>query len=139
MAPKSGGTWQRIRALGAGGNPTFQIVGDRYFWSSNPPQDGQYVQPDDTRLDIQTAPVREAQINGAQRKVIPYAAILYDTQGATWTYISPGPLIYLRHPIKVDFIQGNDAILTDDLPAGTAVVIIGAAELYGSETEFAEE
>ncbi len=91
------------------------------------------------RLDIQTATVSELQVNGVKRKVIPYAAILYDTEGATWTYVSPEPKIYLRHPIKVDFIQGNDVILTDDMPAGTSVVIIGAAELYGSETEFSEE
>src|SRR5574341_2163183 len=43
------------------------------------------------RLDVQTAPVREEQVNGAQRKVIPYAAVLYDTQGATWVYTNPEP------------------------------------------------
>ena len=91
------------------------------------------------RLDIQTATVRDADVKGVKRKVIPYAAVLYDTDGATWTYTSPEPLTYVRHPIKVDFIQGEDAVLADDLPSGTNVVIIGSAELYGSETEFAEE
>jgi hypothetical protein len=91
------------------------------------------------RLDVQTAPIRDAQIDGKQRRVIPYAAILYDIKGDTWTYISPEPFVFVRHPIKVDFIKGEDAILLDDLPAGTAVVTVGAAELYGSESEFEEE
>lgn len=91
------------------------------------------------RLDVQTAAVREEEINGAKHKIIPYAAILYDTDGTTWTYTNPEPFVYVRHPIKVDSIKGNDAILSDDLPAGTTVVIVGAAELYGSETEFSEE
>src|SRR5687768_7258024 len=46
------------------------------------------------RLDIQTAPVREEQLNGTQRKVIPYAAVVYGLNGETWAYISPGPLVF---------------------------------------------
>ena len=91
------------------------------------------------RLDVQTAPMREMAVDGAQRKVIPYAAILYDVDGATWTYTNPEPLVYMRHPIKVDFIKGDDVILKEDLPPGTSVVTVGATELYGSESEFEEE
>ena len=91
------------------------------------------------RLDVQTAAAHDMQIDGKSRKVIPYAAILYDTQGATWTYISPTPNVFVRHLIKVDFIKGEDAVLLEDLPAGTNVVTVGAAELYGSESEFEEE
>ena len=91
------------------------------------------------RLDLQTAVVRAMAVNGAQRMVIPYASILYDVTGATWTYTNPEPLVYVRHSVNVDLIKGNDAILKEDLPSGTAVVTVGAAELYGSETEFEEE
>ena len=91
------------------------------------------------RLDIQTTTVREMALDGAQRKVIPYAAILYDVEGATWTYVNSEPLVYVRRPIKVDFIKGDNVILKEDLPAGTAVVTVGATELYGSESEFEEE
>ena len=91
------------------------------------------------RLDIQTATVGETQVNGAQRTVIPYAAILYDTQGATWTYVSPEPLTFVRTPIVVEYIEGDTAILSDGPPAGTAVVTVGATELYGAEIEFEEE
>jgi hypothetical protein len=91
------------------------------------------------RLDIQTDTVRETDVKGKQRKVIPYAAILYDTQGDTWTYTNPEPLTYFRHPIAVDHIVGELAFLSDGPASGTAVVTVGAAELYGSELEFEEE
>jgi len=91
------------------------------------------------RLDIQTDTVRDAELKGKQQKVIPYAAILYDTQGDTWTYTNPKELTYVRHPIAVDHIAGEQAFLSDGPAAGTAVVTVGAAELYGAEIEFEEE
>ena len=91
------------------------------------------------RLDIQTDTIRDMEVNGVQRKVIPSAAILYDTQGATWTYTNPEPLQFIRQPIKVDFIQGDQVILLEGPPAGTAVVTVGATELFGAESEFQEE
>jgi hypothetical protein len=91
------------------------------------------------RLDIQTATVSDTTVNGTQLKVIPYAAIVYDSEGNTWTYINPQPLVFVRHPITVDSIKGDQAILSDGPDSGTAVVTVGAEELFGSETEFAEE
>ena len=91
------------------------------------------------RLQMQTDVVRETEIDGARRLVMPYAAILYDTQGATWVFTSPQPLTYMRHSITVDHIVGDVVVLTEGPPAGTAVVTVGAAELYGSEIEFEEE
>jgi len=91
------------------------------------------------RLDIQTAPVREEQVSGAQRRVVPYAAVLYDAQGDTWVYTSPEPLTFVRNPIVVDHIDGDTAVLSEGPPSGTAVVTVGATELFGSESEFEEE
>ena len=91
------------------------------------------------RLDIQTAEIRDMEIGGAQRKVIPYAAVLYDTEGNTWTYSSPQPLVFVRHKITVDRIEGEMAVLSDGPAEGTSVVTVGAQELYGSELEFEEE
>ena len=91
------------------------------------------------RLDIQTADIRDMEIGGVQRKVIPYAAVLYDTEGNTWTYSNPEPLVFVRHSITVDRIEGETAVLSDGPAAGTAVVTVGAQELYGSELEFEEE
>lgn len=82
------------------------------------------------RLNVQMGEVRG---QGA-RKTIPYAAVIYDAQGATWAYTATGSLIYERASITVDRIAGDEAFLTDGPPSGTAVVILGAAELYGAET-----
>ena len=66
------------------------------------------------RLGLETAPVvaQEGQV------VIPYAA---------------------RQEITVDFIQGDQAILSEGPETGTNVVTLGATELFGSEEEFEEE
>lgn len=86
------------------------------------------------RLDIQTSPVREEQVNGVKRKVVSYAAILYDLQGATWIYTRPAPFTFVRESVTVDFIEGDRAVLLKGPPSGTEAVIVGAAELYGTET-----
>jgi hypothetical protein len=68
------------------------------------------------------------------RKVIPYSAVIYDVKGATWTYANPEPLVFVRQPISVDYIQRGLAYLSEGPAEGTAVVTGGAAELYGTET-----
>ncbi|MGH7512874.1 MAG: hypothetical protein ACREOQ_08125 [Gemmatimonadales bacterium] len=91
------------------------------------------------RLDIQTAQVETELVAGTPRKVVAYAAILYDTDGDTWAYASPEPLTFVRAPVTVDYIERDVAVLSDGPPVGTTVVTVGAAELYGSEEEFEEE
>ncbi len=91
------------------------------------------------RLDIQTAQAHEADVSGAKRTVIPYAALIYDTEGATWVYLNPEPLTFVRHPVTVADIKGDQAFLSDALPSGSSVVTVGVAELYGAESEFEEE
>ena len=85
------------------------------------------------RLDIQKAPVREVQLRGKQRKVIPYAAVLYDPDGATWAFTNPKPLLFVRQAIKIHYIVADLAVLLEGPPSGTAVVTVGAAELFGAE------
>jgi hypothetical protein len=97
------------------------------------------------RLGIQTAKVREERVAAAgggkavTRKVIPYAAVLYDEQGSTWTFTNPDPLTYLRQKIAVDYIQGGDAVLSAGPAAGVTVVTTGSAELLGAELGVGEE
>jgi hypothetical protein len=88
------------------------------------------------RLDIQTTRVRR---DAAKRTVIPYASVLYDPNGDTWTYTSPKPLTFIRHDIEVEEIDGNRAILSKGPPVGTAVVTVGATELWGVEYGGIEE
>ena len=85
------------------------------------------------RLGIKTAPVRTAQRGGTQREVVPYAAVYYDLDGATWVYTNPSPFTFVRAGIIVDSITGDVAVLSKGPPAGTAVVTVGASELYGTE------
>jgi hypothetical protein len=86
------------------------------------------------RLDIQTAPVREEEVDGAQRKVIPYSAVIYDLRGDTWAYTSPEPLTFVRQPIAIDYIEGDLAFLTEGPEVGVEVATVGVAELYGADT-----
>ena len=72
--------------------------------------------------------------NGASHKLVPYSAVIYDVKGATWVYTNPEGKVYLRQPVKVDYIKGQLAYLSEGPAAGTSVVTRGVAELYGAET-----
>ena len=88
------------------------------------------------RLMIQTAPVAEEIIVHSPaelRAIIPYSALIYDAQAHVWVYTNPEPLTFIRHEVVVDFIEGDKAILLEGPPAGTKVVTVGAAELFGAE------
>lgn len=78
------------------------------------------------RLDIKTAAVSGT--------TIPYAAVIYDTEGNTWIYTNPEPLTFVRAPIAIDHIDGDQAVLSEGLDSATSVVTLGVSELYGAET-----
>jgi hypothetical protein len=81
------------------------------------------------RLGVETAEVAGS---GSQMS-IPYAAVVYDAQGQTWTYVNAQPLVYQRAEITVDEIDGDVARLSVGPASGALVVTTGAAELYGAE------
>lgn len=96
------------------------------------------------RLGIETAPVgagspaavrlaSDAGTGAAARTVVPYSAVLYDTQGAAWVYTNPEPLVFVRARVRVGSINGDQAVLTDGPPAGTIIVTVGGAELLAAE------
>ena len=72
--------------------------------------------------------------SGTSRLIVPYAAVIYDVNGETWVYTNPEPLVFIRQSISIDYIQGDLAFLTEGSSAGTNVVAVGGAELYGAET-----
>jgi hypothetical protein len=78
------------------------------------------------RIDVQTAPV-----NG---NVVPYAAVIYDTEGNTWVYTNPAPLTFVRASIVIDHIEGDQAFLSQGMESDAPVVTVGVAEIYGAET-----
>jgi hypothetical protein len=82
------------------------------------------------RLDIQTGQVRQ---DASGRKVVPYAAVVYDKDGSTWVYTNPQPLTYVRHAIVVELISGDDAVLKEGPEVGMQVATTGAPQLYGAE------
>jgi hypothetical protein len=79
--------------------------------------------------------VEVAEVAGSGSSLtVPYAAVIYDAQGKTWSYVNMAPLVYLREEIVIDRIDGDTAILSKGPAAGTSVVTTGSAELYGAET-----
>jgi len=85
------------------------------------------------RIDVKTTQLSDARVAGQPRKVIPYAAVIYEVDGSTWVYTMPQPLTYIRERVTVEDITGDRAVLTAGPAAGTAVVTQGAALLYGTE------
>jgi len=82
------------------------------------------------RLDIQTGQVRQ---DASGKKIVPYAAVVYDKDGSTWVYTNPQPLTYVRHAIVVELISGSDAVLKEGPEVGMQVATTGAPQLYGAE------
>ena len=64
---------------------------------------------------------------------VPYSAVLYDPDGATWAFVNPRGRTFVRAAITVERIEGDTAFLTAGPPPGTRVVTVGAPELYGAE------
>lgn len=86
------------------------------------------------RAGIQTAPIRQ---NGQEGTVMPHSAVIFDAEGHTYTYTSPEPRTYVRQKIVIDHVDGDNVMLSDGPPAGTEVVTVGAAFVYGTEYEVA--
>jgi hypothetical protein len=94
------------------------------------------------RLGIVLQPVRAApaaKVQTGAREVIPYSAVVYDTDGSTWTYANTAVRTYVRQPITIAAIRGNIAVLSAGPPVGTEVVTVGATELLGTEYDISGE
>jgi hypothetical protein len=78
------------------------------------------------RIGVQTVP--------ANGMVIPYSAVIYDTQGNSWIYTSPSPLTFIRAQVAIDYIEGDQVFLAQELQTEAPIVTVGVAELFGAET-----
>jgi hypothetical protein len=85
------------------------------------------------RVDLQTAVVRTEGEGAEERTIVPYSAIVYGTNGETWVYTSTGNLSFVRARVVVRDIEGDRAVLSEGPSAGTEVVTVGVAELFGAE------
>ena len=92
------------------------------------------------RLGIQTQAVAAAAPPAAgATEVIPYAAVVYDTAGSSWTYVQTAADTYVRQRITVTVIRGDVALLSAGPPVGAQVVTVGSAELLGAEYNISGE
>jgi uncharacterized protein YceK len=82
------------------------------------------------RLEVTTAKVTKGAGSALE---IPYGALIYDANGKTWVYTNPEPRTYIRAAVTVDRITDNKVHLRSGPAAGTDVVTVGAAELFGAE------
>jgi hypothetical protein len=73
------------------------------------------------------------------REVVPYSAVVYDTDGSTWTYVNTAARTYVRQPITIVAIRDDIAQLSAGPPVGAPVVTVGAAELLGTEYNISGE
>jgi len=78
------------------------------------------------RIGVETVPASDS--------VVPYAAVIYDIEGNTWVYTNPAPLTFVRAPIVIDRIEGDQAFLAQGLETQDPIVTVGVMEIYGAET-----
>ena len=82
------------------------------------------------RIDVQTALVRA---DPAGKRIVPYTAVLYDKQGATWVYVTTDSLAFVRQAIAIEVIRGENALLKDGPAVGAKVLVTGVPQVYGAE------
>jgi len=70
---------------------------------------------------------------GERSLVIPWSAVLHDTQGTAWVYENTAPQTFVRRAVEVKQVTGSLAVLGRAPQPGTKVVIVGATELFGAE------
>jgi multidrug efflux pump subunit AcrA (membrane-fusion protein) len=81
-------------------------------------------------------PVELATVRGeGKRKVVPHEAVIYNPDGGSFVYTKPKAETYIRAPIEIVRVVGDDARLSDGPPSGTKIVTTGAAELLATEYE----
>jgi hypothetical protein len=90
------------------------------------------------RLGIEISEVTAAPGAGGSVRV-PYSSIIYDAEGAAWAYVAESPLVFVRESVTVTDVEadatGGRAVLSRGVAAGTSVVSVGVAELFGTEFE----
>lgn len=69
----------------------------------------------------------------ARATAVPWSAVVFDTYGGAWVYEAVAPLRYARRRVEVAHVDEGRAVLARGPAPGTAVVAVGAAELFGTE------
>jgi hypothetical protein len=82
-------------------------------------------------LPVETVTVRRV----GKRKVVPHSAVIYNPDGGAFVYTKPKAETYIREPIEIVRVDGDDAVLSDGPRSGTTIVTTGSAELLATEYE----
>ena len=82
-------------------------------------------------LPVELATVRKR----GNRTVVPHNAVIYNPDGGSFVYTKPRAETYIRAPIEIGRVHGDDATLSKGPPAGTEIVTTGSAELLATEYE----
>ena len=65
-------------------------------------------------------PVRLAEVRQERRrKVVPHNAVIYNPDGGSFVYTKPKAETYIREPIEIVRVNGDDATLSKGPAAGT--------------------
>lgn len=70
---------------------------------------------------------------GREAPVVPLGALVYDAQGGAWVYENTEPGTYVRRRVQVAHQHGTLVELDGGPDDGARVVVVGAAELFGTE------
>jgi len=70
---------------------------------------------------------------GAEVLTVPAAALVRDVHGGAWVYVRRSERRYARARVEIERVDGEWAVLARGPETGSAVVVAGAAELYGTE------
>jgi RND family efflux transporter MFP subunit len=76
----------------------------------------------------------ELRLHGEEQSLtVPDKSILYDIYGGTWVYSVVSDRCFERRRVAIRYTLDGRAVLAEGPPQGTAVVVDGAAELFGTE------
>ena len=87
------------------------------------------------RIGLRTAKV----LADGTGTTIPFAAVLYDPTGHSWTFVKEKGLTFVRKAITITRVDGDVASLSSGPAIDTEVATIGAVQLYGAEIGVGDE
>jgi hypothetical protein len=79
--------------------------------------------------------IDEVRADPSGRRIVPYASVFYDLSGKAWVYINAEPLSFVRGPVEIDTIKGDNVYLNDGPPVGTKVLAAGVSQVFGTEVK----
>jgi len=83
------------------------------------------------QVGIKTQPVTGT----SELSVLPYASLLYDSDGTTFVYVSPKPLTFTYQRINLVKIVGERIYFTAGPKVGTQVVTSGVPQVHGADIQ----